>query len=180
MSLVTDNWGTNLNPTPKSFKVWKRLEATAVSGVAVTDTENFFTKDCPFAVSIIGFEVFSVSILGSDFSGSGSNLTVTLQGSTTVDASPASPVSPHWNQVVSVDCSGSVSNTDKMLFTAPSNSGDLLDVSLDDTHKAVPQGGSLRVTLSAQAGDDIDRDSPVELLTMVECIPTEIKDRRYF
>jgi len=180
MTLVTDNFATNLNPTPKTFRMWKRLEATAVSGSAVTDTENFFTKDCPFAVAIIGFEVFCVAATGTDFVGSGSNLTVALQSSDEVDASPATPTVVSWDTVVSIDCSGSVSDTDKMLFTAPSNSGDLLNVSLDDTHKAVPQGGSLRATLSAQAMDAVRTSTEVELLVMVECIPTELKDRRYF
>jgi len=162
--------------------MWKRLEATAVSGSAVTDTEAYFNKSCPFAVSIVGFEVFCVSVSGAGFSGSGSALTVALQRSATVDASPTAPASAVWNTVISVDCSGSVSSTDKKLFNAPSNSGDLLDVSLDDTYKAIPQGGSLRVTLSAQAKDAIgvSGSTPINLLAMVECIPTEVKDMRYF
>lgn len=183
MTLVTDNWSTNLNPTPKTFRMWKRLEATAVSGSAVTDTENFFNKDCPFAVSVIDFRVFCVSVSGAGFSGSGSNFTVALQRDTNVDASPASPVTPTWpDTIVTIDASGSVAETDKLLFSAPSNSGALLDVSLDDTYKAVPKGGSLRTTLSVQAADAIgwDGSTPVDLLAMVECIPTEIKDQRYF
>jgi len=185
MSLVLDRWATNLNPTPKSFKTWKRLEATAVSGSAVTDTENYFNKDCPFAVSVIGFEVFSVTVSGDNFVGSGSQFTVALQRDTNVDASPTAPVTPTWpDTLVTIDCAGSglVSSTDKMLFTAPSNAGDLLNVSLDDTYKEIPKGGSLRVTLSAQAQSSIgvSGSTPVELLAMVECIPTELKDRRYF
>ena len=181
MSLVTDNFATNLNPTPKTLTMYKTLSVTATSGSAETDTENFFNRDCPFAVNVIGFEVHCVSVSGAGFSGSGSNLTVTLQRDAVVDASPAEPGSASWNTLVSVDASGSVSNTDKRLFSAPSNSGDLLDVSLDQTFISVPKGGSLRTVLSAQAKNAIGAGStPVELLAIVECVPTELKDRRYF
>jgi len=182
MSLVTDNWATNLNPTPKTFKMYKTLSATAASGSAATDTETYFNKDCPFPVDVIGFEVHCVSVSGDGFSGSGSNLTVALQTSTTVDTSPATPVSASWNTVVSQDASGYVASTDKLLFSAPSNSGAVLNVGLDKTYVSVPKGGSMRTTLSAQAKDAIgvSTTTPVELLAIVECIPTELKDQRYF
>lgn len=184
MTLVTDNWKTNLNPTPKTFKMYKTLSATAVSGTpSVTDTKNFFTKDCPFTVDVIGFEVHSVSVSGGGFSGSGSNFTVALQRDTNVDASPASPVTPTWpDTLVTVDASGYVAGTDKLLFSAPANSGAVLNASLVKTYVEIVKGSSLRATLSVQAADAIgwDGSTPVELLAIVECIPTEIKDQRYF
>lgn len=182
MGLVTDNWATNLNPTPKTLKMYKTLSATAVSGSAVTDTENFFVKNCPMPVDIIGFEIHSVSVSGDGFSGAGAGLTVALQSSNEVDASPATPTTAVWDMVVSGVCSGYVASTDKLLFSAPANSGAVINASLDKTYVSVPKGGSLRTVLSAQAKDAIgvDGSTPVELLAIVECIPTEIKDQRYF
>jgi len=179
MTLVTDNWGANRSPAPKSFTSYVTLSATAVSGSAVTDTETFYNKNCPFAMKIVDFEVQSVSVSGAGFSGSGSNLTVALQSSTTVDTSPAAPVSTSWDTVVTVDCSGSVSSTDKQLFRAPSNSSDKVDVGLDQTYTAVPKGGSLRATLSAQAKDavGVSGSTEVELLAIVTYVPTEVNDR---
>jgi len=181
MSLVTDTWGANRNPTPKSFKMYKTLSATAVSGSAVTDTEAIFTKDCPFAVKVVGFEVQCVSVSGDGFSGSGSAMTVALQTSDEVDASPAAPTSAVWDTAVTVDCSGIASSTDKSLFKAPSNAGDRVDVGLDQTYVAIPKGGSMRATLSAQGNDALGAGStPVELLAIVECIPTATKDQLNF
>jgi len=182
MSLVTDTWGANRNPSPKAFKMYKTLSATAVSGSAVTDTESFFNKNCPFPVKVVGFEIQCVSVSGAGFDGSGAAMTVALQSSDEVDASPATPTTVSWDTVATIDCSGSVSNTDKKLLTAPSNSGDLLDVSLDQTYTAVPKGGSLRTTLSAQAEDSIgvSGSTPIELLAIVECLPTAINDQLRF
>lgn len=182
MSLVTDSWASNKNPTPKSFKMYKTLSATAVSGTAVTDTETIFTKDCPFAVKVVGFEVQCISVSGDGFSGSGSAMTVALQTSDEVDSSPSAPTAVSWDTAVTVDCSGIASNTDKKLFGAPSNAGDRVDVGLDQTYVAVPKGGSMRATLSVQAEDSIgvNGSTPVELLAIVECLPTEFKDQLHF
>jgi len=184
MTLVTDNFGANLNPTPKTFKVYKTLSATAVSGSAVTDTETFFSKDCPFNVDVIGFEVHSTSVVGSGFDGGGSNFTVALQSSDEVDASPAAPTTAAWDNVVSVNLSGVVSNTDTLLFKAPSQSGyvSTTGVAMDTTYVSVPKGGSLRTTLSVQAEDavGVNGSTPVELLAIVECLPTNLKEQRYF
>lgn len=181
MSLVTDNWAANLNPTPKVVTMYKTLSATAVSGSAVTDTEAFYTKNCPFSAKIIGFEVQCVSVSGGGFNGSGSALTVALQSSDEVDASPATPTVVSWDTVVTVNASGSVSNTDKMLFQAPSNASGLLNTSMDQTYVAIPKGGSLRATLSAQARDSIGvaGSTPVELLAIVKFVPTALKEQRY-
>lgn len=180
MTLVPDGWAANLNPVPKTLKVYKTLSATAVSGSAVTDTENFFTKDCPFNVDIIGFEVHAVSVSGAGFSGSGSNLTVALQSSDEVDTSPSPPTSVVWDTVTSVDTSGVTASTDKLLFAAPANSGSVVNASLDKTYVSVPEGGSLRTTLSAQAHDAIGAGStPVELLAIVTLLPTSLKTQRY-
>lgn len=182
MSLVTDTWGANRNPTPKSFKIYKTLSVTAESGTAATDTKTIFTKDCPFAVKVVGFEVQCVSVSGAGFSGSGSAMTVDLQTSDEVDASPASPTNVGWDTAVTVDCSGIASSTDKKLFGAPSNAGDRVDVGLDQTYVGVPKGGSMRATLSAQAHDAIgvSGSTPVELLAIVECLPTEFNDQLNF
>ncbi len=181
MALVTDTWGANLNPAPKTFTMFKTLSATAVSGSAVTDTEAFFTKDCPFAAKVLSFEVQCVSVSGGGFSGSGSALTVALQSSNEVDLSPTAPTTAVWDTIVSVNASGSVSNTDKMLFEAPGNASGLLNPSMDQSFVAVPKGGSLRATLSAQARDSIAAGStPVELLAIVTCAPTDLEGKRYF
>ena len=178
---VTDNWATNLNPTPKTLTMYKTLSATAVSGEAVTDTETFFNRDCPMPVNVIGFEVHCVSVSGDGFSGSGAALTVALQRDAVVDASPASPGNASWNTLVTVNTSGSTASTDKLLFSAPANSGAVINASLDKTYVSIPKGGSLRATLSAQAINAIGSGStPVELLAIVTCIPTEVKDQRYF
>ncbi len=181
MTLVTDNWAANLNPTPKPRQMYKTLSATAVSGSAVTDTEAFFTKDCPFPIKIVGFEVQCVSVSGGGFSGSGSAMTVALQSSDEVDASPGTPTSVVWDTVVTVNASGSAQSTDKMLFSAPGNVSGLLNPSMDQTWVSVPKGGSMRATLSAQARDAIGvaGSTPVELLAVVDFVPTDLKTQRY-
>lgn len=180
MSLVTDTWGANRNPTPKSFTMYKTLTATAISGSAVSDTASIFNKDCPFPVKVIGFEIQSVVLTAGDFSGSGSAMTVRLQTSDEVDTSPASPTSVVWDTAVTIDCSGIASSTDKRLFAAPANAGDRVDVGLDQTYVAVPKGGSMRATLSAQAKDAVSVSSAVELLAVVKCVPTAVKDQLRF
>jgi hypothetical protein len=180
MGLVTDTWGANRNPTPGVKTMYKTLSATAVSGSAVTDTETFYNKNCPFPIKILGFEVQCVSVSGAGFSGSGSAMTVALQSSNEVDTSPTAPTTAVWDTVVSVNASGSVSSTDKLLFSAPSNASGLLNPSMDQTYVAVPKGGSLRATLSAQAKDAIGAGStPVELLAIVDYVPTETRDQLY-
>ena len=177
MTLVNDTLGANLNPSPKTFKMYKTLSATAPSGSPDTDTQAFFSKNCPFPVKNLGFEVQCVSVSGAGFNGSGSAMTVALQSSDEVDVSPASPTVVVWDTVVTIDCSGSVASTDKQLLTAPANSGSVNNASLDQTYVEVPKGGSLRATLSAQAADSIGITitTPVELLAIVECVPTSTK-----
>jgi hypothetical protein len=181
MSLVTDNWAANLNPVPKPGQMYRTLSATAVSGSAVTDTEAFFTKSCPFPIKIVGFEVQAVSMSGGGFSGSGSALTVALQSSNEVDVSPAAPTAVVWDTVVSVDASGSAQSTDKLMFSAPGNVSGLLNPDMDQSFVAVPKGGSLRATLSAQAADalGVAGSTPVELLAVVDFVPTDLKTQRY-
>ncbi len=181
MTLVTDNWAANLNPTPKPRQMYKTLSVTAVSGSAVTDTEAFFTKNCPFPIKVVGFEVQSVSVSGAGFNGSGSAMTVALQTSNEIDTSPTAPTSVVWDTVVTVNASGSAQSTDKMLFSAPGNVSGLLNPSMDQTYVAVPKGGSMRTTLSAQAADSIgvSGSTPVELLAIVDFIPTDTRIQRY-
>lgn len=180
MTLVNDTWAANLNPSPKVHKMYKSLTATAVSGSAVTDTEPYFNKNCPFDMKIVGFEVQCVSVVGSNFNGSGSAMTVTLQSSNEIDVSPAAPTTVVWDTVVTVNASGSVQDTDKMLFEAPGNVSGLLNPSMDQTFVEVPRGGSVRTTLSTQARDAIGAGStPVDLLAIVHYIPTELKENRY-
>lgn len=180
MSLVTDTWGAKRNPTPKVFKMYKTLSVTAASGTAGTATENFFNKNCPFPIKVIGFEVQCVSVSGGGFNGSGSAITVALQRDTNVDASPTTPVSPTFSEtIVTINTSGITASTDKMLLNAPANSGSVVNASLDQTYVAVPRGGSLRATLSAQSADAVS-STPVELLAIVECLPTATKDQLNF
>jgi hypothetical protein len=182
MTLVPDSWASDLNPSPKPIKMYKTLSATAVSGSAVTDTENFYTKNCPFDVDVVGFEVHSVSLVASGFAGSGSALTVALQSSDEVDVSPSAPTAVSWDTLVSVDASGVASDTDKLLWDAPSNASGIINASLDKSFVSVPKGGSLRTTLSAQANDavGVGFSTPVELLAIVTMIPTDLKTQRYF
>lgn len=182
MASVTDTWGANLNPIPKAFKMYKTLTATAVSGLAATDTEAIFTKDCPFALKVIAFEVQAVVLEASGFAGSGSNLRVRLQTSEEIDSSPSAPTTVIWHEAVEIDCSGISSDTDKSLFKAPSNAGDRVNVSLDQTWTDIPKGGSMRTTLSAQANDavGVGFSTAVELLAIVTCVPTKTRDQRYF
>lgn len=181
--LVTDNWGANRNPTPKVLTLYKTLSVTAVSGEAVTDTENFYNKDCPFPIKVLGFEVQCISVSGDGFSGAGAALTVALQRDINVDASPTAPVTPTWpHTLVSVNTSGVTASTDKLLFAAPANSGSIVNASIDQSYVAVPKGGSLRATLSAQATDSIGvspASTPVELLAIVKYIPTATRDQLY-
>lgn len=180
MSLVTDTWGANLNPAPKTFKMYKTLAATAVSGSAVSDTETIFTKNCPFNVDVIGCEVHAVSVSGAGFQNTGAALTVALQSSDEVDVSPSQPTTVGWDTVVSVNASGRVPNTDALVWRAPS-SGNIV-ATLDKSFVSVPKGGSLRTTLSCQAenGIGVSGSTPVELLVIVECVPTATRDQRYF
>lgn len=177
MSLVTDNWADNLNPAPKTFKMTEVLSATATaSGVAVTDTESFFTKNCPFATEVVSVQAVMRTITTSGIGASGA-VTVIVQASQEVDASPSAPTAVVWDTLVaSVECSGVA--VDGQCFDAPGDGTN----TLDQTYVAVPEGGSLRATLSNR------QDSPgvagangeVEVLVIAECRPTELKDRRYF
>lgn len=182
MELVNDNFAANLNPSPKSHKMYKTLSVTAVSGSPVADTKNYFNKDCPFALTVVGFEVQCVSVSGGGFSGSGSALTVALERDINVDVSPIAPVTPTWSDtLVTVNTSGVTASTDKLLFSAPANSGSVVNASLDQSFVDVPKGGSLRATLSAQAADAIGvaGSTPVELRAVINYIPTELKEKRY-
>jgi len=177
MSLVTDTWGINLNPPPKTFTVAKVLSATAMaSGTAVTDTKNFFNKDCPFPVEVVGVQGVMRDITASGIGASGS-VTVTVQASQEVDVSPAAPTTPTWDTLMSaVQCSGVA--VDGRCFDAPADGTN----TLDQTYVAVPEGGSLRATLSNK------QDSPgiagangaVEILVIAEFRPTRLKEQRYF
>lgn len=177
MSLVTDNWATNLNPSPKTFKIAKVVSATpTTSGAAVTDTENFFNKDCPFALEVVGVQAVMRTITTASHDGTGGSVTIITQASQEVDASPAAPTTPAWDTLVaSEECKADA--VDALCLDAPGDGSNVLD----QTYVAIPEGGSLRTTLSAQVEDAYGgAGSLVEILVIVECRPTEIKDRRYF
>lgn len=177
MSLVTDNWAANLNPAPKTFKIAKVLSATPnTSGSAVTDTVNFFNKDCPFDLEVVGVQAVMRTITTASHDGTGGAVTLIAQASQEVDVSPGAPTTPVWDTLVaSEECRADA--VDALCLDAP---GDDVNV-LDQTYVAIPQGGSLRVTLSAQVEDaHSPADSLVEILVIVECRPTEVKDQRYF
>lgn len=177
MTLVTDNWAGNLNPPSKTFKIAKVFSATpTTSGTAVTDTVNFFDKDCPFDVEVIGIQAVMRTITTANFNGTGGAVGVTVQSSNEVDTSPSPPTTPSWDTLVSsVDVKAVA--VDALAFDAP---GDGTNV-LDQTYVAVPEGGSLRATLNAQVENTYSgAGSLVEILIIAECRPTDTKDRRYF
>ncbi len=177
MSLVTDNWESNLNPSPKTFSIAKVLSATAAtSGLAVTDTQNFFNKDCPFPVEVVGVQAVMRTITTSGHNGAGGAVSLTTQMSHEVDASPAAPSTSVWHTLVaSDDIKGDA--VDAQCFDAPGDGSK----TLDQTYVAIPQGGSVRATLSAQVEDAWAHDPiEVEVLVIATFRPTAIKDRRYF
>ena len=177
MGLVTDNFAINLNPAPKTFTIAKVLNATpSVSGAAVTDTQNYFMKDCPFAVEVVGVQAVMRTITPASHDGDGGAITVVVQASQEVDTSPSPPTSPVWDTLVaSEECRADA--VDALCYDAPGDG----TKTLDQSFVAVPKGGSLRATLSAQVEDaHSEADSPVEILVLIELRPTELKDRRYF
>lgn len=177
VNLITDTFGTNSNPPSKTFKMVKTLSATpTTSGAAVTDTENFFNKDCPFPIEVISVVAVVQSLTTADFNGTGGAVSIIVQRSDEVDASPAAPTTPGWDTLLA---SASIKDkaTDALAVAAP---GDGTHV-LDQTYVAVPKGGSLRATLSAQVEDTYaSTGSLVTVLVIVECRPTGLKEKLYF
>lgn len=177
MSLVTDNWASNLKPAPKTFSIAKVLSATpSTSGAAVTDTQNFFNKNCPFPVEVVGVQAIMRTITTSGHNDTGGSVTVIIQASQAVDSSPGSPSDYSWQTLVaSEECKADA--VDAQCFNAP---GDDTNV-LDQTYVAIPKGGSMRATLSAQVENVwVGGELPVEILVIATFRPTAIKDRRYF
>lgn len=177
MALVPDTWGANLNPSPKTFKIAKVLSATpSTSGAALTDTQNIFMKNCPFALEVVGVQAVMRTITAASHDGAGGAVTVLVQSSQEVDTSPGAPTTPVWDTLVaSVECRGDA--VDALCLDAPGDGTTVLDQSV----VAIPEGGSLRATLSAQVEDaHSPADSPVAILLIVECRPTELKHQRYF
>jgi hypothetical protein len=176
MSLVTDTWGTNLNPLPKEFDMVQLLTVTpTTSGSAKTHTANFFTKNCPFALKVVEVKAVSQKLTTADFNETGGAVSVIVQSSDEVDVSPAAPTSPSWDTLVaSVDCKGKA--TDALCFEAP---GDGTNV-IDQTYANIPKGASLRATLSGQVENTYSGGgSVVEILVCVKCVPTAVKDKKY-
>lgn len=176
MSLVTDNWATNLNPLPKEFDMVQLLTVTpTTSGAALTHTVNFFNKSCPFALKVVEVKAISQKLTTADFNETGGAVSVVVQSSDEVDASPAAPTTPTWDTLVaSVDCKGKA--TDALCFEAP---GDGTNV-VDQTYASVPKGGSLRATLSGRVENTYrGSGSIIEILVCVKCVPTAVKDKRY-
>lgn len=177
MTLVPDNWSTNLNPAPKTFKITKVLSVIPlVSGTAVTDTKNFFVKDCPFPVEVLSVQAIMRIITASDLDGAGGAVGVTIQASQEVDVSPSAPTTPIWDTLVSsIECRTIA--VDGQCFDA---SGDGTNT-LDQSFVAIPEGGSLRATISAQVEDAyVGEGTLIEILIIIECRPTATKDKRYF
>lgn len=177
MGLVTDNSSTNHNPPPKTFKRAVVLSATPTSsGVAITDTKNFFVKNCPFNVEVVSVQGIMRTITTADFNGTGGAIGITVQNSDEVDASPAPPTTPTWDTLMSsVECKAVA--VDGQCFNAPDDGTN----TLDQTHIDIPRGGSMRATMSAQVEDTYaGTGSEVEVLVIAEFRPTDIKDRIYF
>lgn len=177
MSLVSDTWGTNLNPIPKTFKIAKVLTATPVtSGAALTHTVNFFNKDCPFNVDVVNIKAVSQALTTASFNGTSGAVGVIIQRSDEVDSQPTSPSTPGWDALLtSVDCKDKA--TDALCFDAP---GDGINA-LDQSFVSIPKGGSLRATLNAQVENAyVGAGSLVSILVIVECRPTNLREQRYF
>jgi hypothetical protein len=175
--LVTDTWGTNLNPVPKTFKMAKLFTVTPVaSGTPLTQTVNFFNKDCPFNVDVLNIKAISQALTTAHFNGTGGAIGVTIQRSNEVDSQPASPSTPGWDALLSsIECKDKA--TDALCFDAP---GDGTNV-LDQDFVSIPKGGSLRGVLSAQIEDVyVGGGSAVSILVIVECRPTNLREQRYF
>lgn len=177
MALVTDTLGANRNPPVKGITLAKVLSATpTTSGAALTDTENFFLKDCPFALDVLSVKAVCRSLTTANFDGTGGAVSVVVQSSDEVNTSPAAPTTITWDTLLT---STSIKDkaTDAVAFTAP---GDGTNV-LDQTYASIPKGGSLRATLSAQVEDAYSGSgSAVEVLLIVECVPTDVKAKKYF
>ena len=177
MTLVADTWGSNLNPVPKTFKMAQVLTATpSVSGTAVTATANFFTKNCPFNVEVVGVKAVAQVLTPAHFNGAGGAVSVIVQRSDEVDTSPATPATAGWDTLVSsVSCKDK--STDEQCFDAPGDGTN----TLDQTYVSIPKGGSLRATLSAQVENTyVGSGSTVTILVIVECRPTNLHEQRYF
>jgi hypothetical protein len=144
--------------------------------VAVTATENFFLKNCPFPIEVVSMQAIMRTITTANHNGTGGAVTTVVQASQEVDASPASPTTVVWDALVaSVDCKAIA--VDGRCFDAPGDGTN----TLDQTYVAIPKGGSLRAQLSAQVENAyIGAGSPVEILVIAECRPTAVKDRQYF
>lgn len=177
MSLVTDTWGTNLNPSPKTFKIAKVLTATPVtSGTPLTSTVNFFVKDCPFNLDVINIKAVSQALTTAHFNGTSGAVGVIVQRSNEVDSQPASPSSVGWDELLaSVDCKDKA--TDALCFDAPGDGTN----TLDQDYVSIPKGGSLRATLNAQVENTYAGvGSLVSILIIIECRPTNLREQRYF
>jgi len=178
MTLVNDTWSANLSPAPKTFKIAKVLSSEVItSGAAVTVTANFFVKDCPFDVEVVGVMAIMRAITVADFDGANAALGVIIHNSDEVDASPTTPpTTVVWDTLVaSVDCKAIAA--DALCFDAPGDSTNVLD----QTHIDIPKGGSMRAQMSAQADDDeAAYADKVEILVIAEFRPTNLKERRYF
>lgn len=173
-NLVTDTWAANLQPKISSRRIAKILTATpTTSGIAITHTVNFFNKNCPFAGKILNVKAIAKNLTVADFNGTGGAINIIVQTSDEVDTSPNAPTTPSWDTLVStVSCKDKA--TDSLCFNAP---GDGTNV-IDQTHHTIPAGGSLKATLTAQVENTYSGDgSPIEILVIVEYLPTDVKAR---
>lgn len=172
MGLVTDNFGANYNHTPKTFTKSIILTATpTASGIAVTDTKNFFTKNCPFKVEVVDVIGVMRETTLADFNGTGGSITVILQTSDEVDTSPSPPTTPTWDTLMSaVQCK--TVDVDGRPISGPD---------LDQDYICIPKGGSMRATMSARVENTYSGDgSTVEMILTARFRPIDFRDMKYF
>jgi len=176
MSLI-DTWADNLNPPSKSLKMVKTVDVTpTTSGIAASSIVYLFDKDCPFDVNVINVTAIAQVLTTSDFNGSGGSVAIWTQCSDEVDIPPSPPVARSWDTLISsVECK--TKGTDDLCFSAPDDGVNVID----ETYSFIPKGGSLRAVLTAQVEDSyVGSGSLVQILMIAECVPTNIKDKRYF
>lgn len=173
-NLVTDTWAVNLQSKIKPCYIAKILTVTpTTSGTAITQIINFFNKNCPFAGKILNVKAISKNLTVADFDGAGGAVNLIVHTSDEVDSSPSEPTTPSWDVLVStISCKDKA--TDALCFNAPGDGTNIVD----QTYHTIPAGGSLKVTLTAQVKNTYSGDgSLVEILVIVEYLPTDVKAR---
>lgn len=173
-NLVTDTWADNLKLRLQPRKIIKTLTVTpTTSGTPVSQTAYFFNKNCPYNGRVLRIKAIAKSLTTADFNGTGGAVNITVQRSDEVDSSPNPPTTPSWDTLLeSTSCKDK--STDELCLDAPYDGIN----TIDQTYHTVSAGGSLRATLTAQVENTYSGDgSTVEILLIIEYLPTDVKAR---